>query len=928
VKAGLAILVAATLTSAVLAQQPPAFRARIDIVLLDVSVVDRRGMPVRNLSAEDFGVELDGVSQPVRLADFIEFSTGHVSGLLGSAPATAVASQTAQVGRSVLIVADDLSSTGLDLRSVLDGAVEWLPTLGPRDQVAFTTTSGRGQTIDFTRVRSHVAAALRAAGTGQGPTSPLRNRVRLRDIFHPPDISGLRGVAGRTCDDSARRGETPSGLVEACVFATLDELHHFQFRAERAVIDQSDAVLSLLRQLQQVAGTRVMVVLSNGLMLGGGTGYLMALRRAAEHAGVFFYVVTPDVQRQQVVSDQSTEIRMDDERWVKDGLDQLADVLEGVAFRVGNNTAPAFARILSDVAGTYRLGVDASSVISDRPFVTARVTVRSAGAVVRNASRILRSEPTPVVPTVDTRIRDILTTGEAVSGVPLEWAHTIARDESGGRIQITTSLTVPAGVPNPGHATFVVVGDDGAEVRGGTFPIRPDADGAFRASFAIAVPAGRYRMRVAVADANGNIGMVERSVLARLRPVGPFFGGDIILAWRADKGWSALSGEIVPDAARALALSFDVYSGTAAGVDPKFRLTLLDAARQQVGTRALSTSPVPGGWRASSELDLQGLPPGVYDLELTVTTTSGDAAPLVARFRKTSAAAPPVVNPQPSAAGPPPVPPPPTPTPESRATREGILAALQAETRASWPRFAIQDFLTVRSARSDVAQFARDVRAVVPRPLVEANDATWWPSLDSVATAQTDAVGDFGRALLALRRGDARSAEVALLRTLQLAPSSIPVMVWLGASYAQAGRDDEALGAWQMALAAGEIRPEWILAAADALGRRGEMVQSLEQLRSIVEGAPGQVLRTVHGLILLGRFDEARLLAARWGRSAVPDGDRLRFISTALTFAEALIPGPPGAVRAAFEAEAARYLASGGVRAPVVKTWLSMLDSQ
>ena len=42
------------------AQKPPVFRSSVDLVRVDVSVVDTKGMPVLGLGVDDFKVFLDG----------------------------------------------------------------------------------------------------------------------------------------------------------------------------------------------------------------------------------------------------------------------------------------------------------------------------------------------------------------------------------------------------------------------------------------------------------------------------------------------------------------------------------------------------------------------------------------------------------------------------------------------------------------------------------------------------------------------------------------------------------------------------------------------------------------------------------------------------------------------------------------------------
>ena len=61
-----------------LPQQAPVFRAGVDLVALDVTVVDRSGAPVKGLDASAFTVRINNQPRPVRTLDYIEYGAGAV----------------------------------------------------------------------------------------------------------------------------------------------------------------------------------------------------------------------------------------------------------------------------------------------------------------------------------------------------------------------------------------------------------------------------------------------------------------------------------------------------------------------------------------------------------------------------------------------------------------------------------------------------------------------------------------------------------------------------------------------------------------------------------------------------------------------------------------------------------------------------------
>ena len=124
-------------------QQPPqTFRGGVELVVLNVTVVDKDGKPVRGLTASDFTVTLDGQARPVRALDFLEL------GASGGSDVTAVRQTTNERvpgapanrgGRVIVLLIDDLSSKPGQAKGLVVAAERMLGRLDSGDLVGLTT---------------------------------------------------------------------------------------------------------------------------------------------------------------------------------------------------------------------------------------------------------------------------------------------------------------------------------------------------------------------------------------------------------------------------------------------------------------------------------------------------------------------------------------------------------------------------------------------------------------------------------------------------------------------------------------------------------------------------------------------------------------------------------------------------------------------
>jgi VWFA-related protein len=154
--------VLALLTLAQNPQQPiPRFRSGVDVVLLDVTVLDRNRRPVRGLTAADFTILEDNREQPI--VSFEELSAPEPDGSV--APwmrevAPDVRTNSADHRRLVMIVLNDAQISFRyrdDVKRIGHAIVD---RLGPADQASIVFTGNNGRSQDFTNDRRVLRATI------------------------------------------------------------------------------------------------------------------------------------------------------------------------------------------------------------------------------------------------------------------------------------------------------------------------------------------------------------------------------------------------------------------------------------------------------------------------------------------------------------------------------------------------------------------------------------------------------------------------------------------------------------------------------------------------------------------------------------------------------------------------------------------------
>ena len=272
------------------AQQTPTFRAGVDVVQLDVTVLDANRQPVRGLTAADFVVFEDG--KPVAPEAFaaVELPPAPAAGPTSwttTVPADVLRND-ATIDRLVTIVLDD-ANTGQGggawdpwiTRTGTDIARGFVDRLGPNDRAAVVFTfMGRSQ--NFTADRAKLHAAIDSFAPKDSPTagSPLGCQIR-------------GGAVGCTLDTLQRVADSlPVAPPRRKIVVFISQgrgIPVFDFASSGATaIDGSTPVLGALQRVSrsfQQANATVYSFSPAGLSVGDASGSDDALRVFAEQTG-------------------------------------------------------------------------------------------------------------------------------------------------------------------------------------------------------------------------------------------------------------------------------------------------------------------------------------------------------------------------------------------------------------------------------------------------------------------------------------------------------------------------------------------------------------------------------------------------------------------------------------------------------------------
>jgi VWFA-related protein len=442
--------------------QPPTFRAEANLVRVDVTVVDRHGEPVTNLTADDFAVEEDGVAQTVQSFKFVS-ADGQPPADADSLPIRSPEHAAAEAARDevrVFVIFWDEYHIGKFVEAIKGrrALTTFVSTaFAPADLVALMDPLLPVDALRFTRDRRELADKIGKLEGRFGIYTPTRsaaedNMLQLRDIARVRSevtISALRSAAVHL--GSIKEGRKSIIFVsEGLTGLGMDQLAQIQELTDTAN-NNNTAIYTL-----DPAG------------LTGGSSDI--LRTIAENTGAEAFVNTNAPER-------------------------------------------ALRQVVREASAFYLLGYSSSRSPQDGKFHKIGVKVKRPGIDVRARRGYWAPDATEIeharteAAAADAIPPDVTSAVAALSAARAErivdvWVGAGRGADGGPAVTVAWAPRAAAGRPDPTRSVSVTVKGTGGDR---SFDARLDAG-----ALSFPSPPGAVQLQIAVRDADGNILDEER----------------------------------------------------------------------------------------------------------------------------------------------------------------------------------------------------------------------------------------------------------------------------------------------------------------------------------------------------------------------------------------------------------------------------------
>ena len=372
-------------------QPPPTFKSGVEVVRIDVSVVDRTGQPVSNLTPGDFTVTVDGKPRTIVSAQFLKYGA-RMAATTGEratpAPAPSTIPSPPPPPRIVLIVVDEDSVEPGEGIVVKQAAAKFLDRLAPNDRVGVVTIPRLHTDITLSTRRSDTLKSLDAVIAGVDLVRYEYN-IGLSEAF---DIERGYGDVAQQVIARECRSQLPN-----CPQDVMTQVRQMQLQAHLRGQRSLDALAQLAEGLVSVEGPKTLVLISGGMPMPDVHSLAAFDRIEASFTAAQVSLYTLYLERSTFgqVRNKPSPTAFEDDLLERDGIENATSVTGGTLMLGIGTLDQYFDRVVTELSGSYLLGVEVAAADRDGRMHQVGVKVNRRGVEVRARKRYVIDEPRP-----------------------------------------------------------------------------------------------------------------------------------------------------------------------------------------------------------------------------------------------------------------------------------------------------------------------------------------------------------------------------------------------------------------------------------------------------------------------------------------------------------------------------------------------------
>lgn len=632
--------------------QPPVFRTGVEVLPLDVTVLDRDGLQVKDLTAADFTVEVDGQVRRIVTAEYVRLADEMTASMMRNATAPAAAAPSgldgvitsnggtgAAPGRAILLMIDQGNIRFGAARPVMQTALKFIDRLQPNDRIGVVAVPGPGEVQDFTTDHAKVREAMLRI-TGQVAPAHRSFNISMTEafaIYRQNDAMLANQVFLREC--SGAIGAADQERCERDVEQEAAEIvGDIRTQTDRSV----SAMRAVLKSLGAMEGPKSVILISEGLVLEGLGGEINDLANVAAEVRASLDVLLLEVARYDASQSQMPTTAQADRTLQEEGLLLIAGMSRGNLHRIVSSADNAFQKIERSLAGYYLLGVEPGT--NDRDGKRHRIEVKTTRkGVTLQARRMFLSSEGPPPATPEEALKRTLRSASPANGLPMRLSTWTYKEPGSSRVKMVIATEVARGTTQSlDYQTGLVVATKEGKVIAGTTELKTlavhDADATVATYMsAVTLDPGVYRIRVALADEDKRVGSVEREVQAWQMNGDELTLGDLLIAPEPPPGGAvgpAVEPRVQNGTLVALAEAYVPAASQQAAVAAKLEVMRDESSRVLVSQPLQVLNGTAAEVRvAQGRVSVGAVPPGNYIARVSFTENGTARGALVRPFR-------------------------------------------------------------------------------------------------------------------------------------------------------------------------------------------------------------------------------------------------------------------------------------------------------